>query len=391
MYKQKNNVLLLLIGILFTFITLYLPQPLQPALAARYGRSASEGGLLTTVTLIPLALSPLFHEYLFAKTDPAKLLKNAWLGLGLCNLAFASIHHFPLLLSIRFLSGCLIPIILTATITLLLEDNTKPQKTLSLYITFTIIGGFSGRFLSSLFDTYLNWQSFSCLSGAILLLLGTRRLPPSRQKSSVYRRPRLKDLLTLLKIRKVTTVLLIIYATFGSFVALLNYLPFLLRQSFPHASNFVTGVVYSGYIFSAVIALLSAKIIATLGVKRTLVLANLVFLASLVLLFVNSLVLTFFVLFAFCGAFFLTHAVAIAEVNLHSPYPKSLTNAFYTMFYYSGGVVGSYLPGLIFQYHGKIVFLATLLVVSLSATLAILTLPGAVQAKPSDDTVRPAR
>lgn len=386
MRERNKGVVPLLGSTLFTFITLYLPQPLQPKLAALYRRSSSEGALLTTVTLIPLALFPLLYGYLLGNIRPARLLKTAAIGLGLCNIAFASFHHFPLLLAIRFLIGCLIPIILPAIIALLLQQSTKPQKTLSLYVTFTIIGGFSGRFLSSLFDTYLSWETFSWLCGGVLLFFAGRVPDTPTHKSALYQRPQPKDFLALLKVPGVSIMLLIIYATFGSFVALLNYLPFILRNTFPHAPSVVTGIMYSGYIFSAVISLLSTRIIEALGTRRSLLAANLVFLGGLGLLFPDNLILMFFVLFAFCAAFFLTHAVALAEVNRHSPYPSLFTNACYTACYYCGGAVGSWLPGLVFERYGKSTFLATLLAVSLCTTLSILLLP-----RNDDDTVRSFR
>lgn len=374
--RKKNKRTIILFGsTLFIFITLYLPQPLQPEFAALYQRSSPETALLITVTLIPLAVLPLLYGYLPGNIRPAKLLKPALAGLGLCNIAFASIHHFSLLLTIRFLIGCLIPIIIPALIALLLQHTTRAQKTLSLYVTFTIIGGFSGRFLSSLFDTYLNWETFSWICGGVLLLFSGLLTDTPTQDNNFYRRTHLKDFLALLTTPVAGTMLLIIYASFGSFVAVLNYLPFILRKTFPDASSLVTGIMYSGYIFSAVISLLSTRIITGLGVRRSLMVANLVFLAALGLLFPNNLILMFFVLFAFCAAFFLTHAVALAEVNRNSPYPKMLTNACYTAFYYCGGAVGSWLPGLIFERYGKNAFLVTLIVVSLSTTLSILYLP----------------
>lgn len=372
---------LLLLATLFSFITLYLPQPLQPALSGIYGRSAAEGGLFTTMAMLPLAIAPLLYGYLLGNRQPASLLKYALFALGLSNIVFAWISGFYPLLGVRFFQGALLPIIITAIITLLLQHSDNPQRTLSQYITFTILGGFSGRFFSALFDSLFNWQIFAWLTGIVLIFCAWRLPAANRSVSVSAQRPKLHDLLDLLKYRPVVTYLIVIYATFGSFVALLNYLPFLLRQAFPEAGSFVTGLMYSGYLIGGVTSLLAGAITHRAGVRRSLLTANLIFLLSLGLLFPASLNLTFFVLFAFCAAFFLTHTIALAQVNLHSPFAKPLTNAFYTAFYYSGAVVGSWLPGLIFQYYGKTAFLLTLISVSGVATFAILSLPAQMERK----------
>lgn len=367
---------LLFIATVFTFITLYIPQPLQPHLAALYGRSTAEGGALTTVALLPLAIAPIFYGYLLGNIHPAALLRYALLALGASNIAFATVDGFVWLLVIRFVQGALIPILITAIISLLLYHNDRVQRTLSHYIAFTIIGGFLGRFLAGLFDTYLHWQWFSWL--AALVLIATALLLPAssaEQEQDAYQRPKLQDLLNMLRQRTVLTFYLVIFAFFSCFVALLNYLPFILKQAFPASSSFTAGLMYSGYITGAVVAVSAGKIVQRCGLRRSLLCAAAVFMVAITALFNSSIVLTFIVLFIFCAAMFLLHTVAIAEVNKHSIYPKGLTNAFYTAFYYCGGVYGSFIPGIVYQQYGLHVFLLLLMATAGLGLMGLLSLP----------------
>lgn len=366
---------LLFIATFFTFITLYLPQPLQPLLAATYGKTPAQGSLLTSITLFPLALAPLLYGYILGNIHPAKLLKIALIGLGITNILFAIVTHFPSLILIRFIQGALIPILITAIISLLLENNPQGQRSLSLYVSLTILGGFSGRFLSTLFETYFTWESFSILVGITLTILAFLLPNASTQESNAYQRPHWRDFLAIIRHRTLITILLIIYLSFGSFVALLNYLPFFIRKSDPQAGTLITGLMYSGYIIGAIVSIIAPKIIERFHVRPTLLTANIAFISALILLYSNNLWLTFSVLFLFCAAFFLTHTTAIAEINRRSPYPKALTNAFYTSFYYTGAVIGVWLPGLIYQSYGKAIFITTLIATTLCATVAIFTLP----------------
>lgn len=47
-----------------------------------------------------------------------------------------------------------------------------------------------------------------------------------------------------------------------------------------------------------------------------------------------------------CAGMFLTHAAAPGILNAAAPDSRAVVNGLYLAFYYSGGVLGSYLPGL---------------------------------------------
>lgn len=67
--------------------------------------------------------------------------------------------------------------------------------------------------------------------------------------------------------------------------------------------------------------------------------------------------ISFFIAFAvFCGAMFIIHSIAAPLVNRISNATASVTNGLYVSFYYSGGALGSYLPGLVYQGLGQQVF-----------------------------------
>ncbi|UJF24202.1 MFS transporter [Suttonella sp. R2A3] len=372
-----QRLVLLLSATVLTFITLYIPQPLQPQLAELYGRSTAQGGALTTVALAPLAIAPIFYGYLLGGMHPAHLLRFALIGLGLSNIAFASIHGFHWLLGVRFIQGALIPIVITAIISLLLHNNPRVQKTLSLYVAFTIIGGFLGRFFAGLFDTYFYWQVLPWLIAALLIAIAFMLPKPTiDQSSSSYQRPHLSDLINLLKQRSVLTYYLVIFAVFSCFVGLLNYLPFILKKAFPDSSSLTAGLMYSGYITGAIVAVFAERIVRHFGVRQSLANAIILFTLSIGVLWLKNITLTFIVLFLFCAALFLLHTVAIAEVNKHSRYDKGLTNAFYTAFYYAGGVYGSFIPGLVYQHYGLSAFLIMLMVTAAFGLIGILSLTG---------------
>jgi YNFM family putative membrane transporter len=74
----------------------------------------------------------------------------------------------------------------------------------------------------------------------------------------------------------------------------------------------------------------------------------------------------------FCACMFVIHATAAPLANKISTAPASVTNGAYVSFYYSGGALGSFLPGFIFEKYGYIAFLACLLLCCLLGLIACL-------------------
>lgn len=372
---NKKSFTLLIIATIFTFITMYLPQPLQPYFAEHYQRTIAQAGALTTMIMLPLAIAPILYGYILGKIHPSALLKFALFALALSNLAFPFLHSFNLLLLMRFIQGALIPIILTAIISLLTHDNPRSEATLSLYVSATIIGGFLGRFLTGLFDTYTSWHHAYYLSALILLTTASLTPNPPQQSTQTYKRPALTDFIAIVQNRRLLTLLLIIFSTMFSYISLLNYLPFLLLETLSDAGSLLTGLMYSGNIIGVIISLTSRRIVTRFGIRRSLYIAMALSLLSQAIIFSANLYLIFIVLLTYSGGVFLIHSILIGMVNRHSPFAKSLTNAFYISFYYAGAVLGSYLPGLLFDHYGRHLFLSSLILVTASALIALITLP----------------
>jgi YNFM family putative membrane transporter len=69
---------------------------------------------------------------------------------------------------------------------------------------------------------------------------------------------------------------------------------------------------------------------------------------------------------------FLVHSTASGLVNrMAGNAHKGLTNGLYVAFYYAGGSVGSYVPGIIYRYFGWNGFLLILILICLFGYLCI--------------------
>ena len=142
---------------------LYAPQPLLPLFASLYTVSEPTAGLIMTATMLPLAIAPLSYGYLLGYVQPLRLLRVSLLLLVILTAMTGFVQTFPQLLVVRFLQGMIIPASLTAVMAFLAQPGKSGlnlQRSMSLYVTATISGGFLGRLLAGVSSTFINWQTF---------------------------------------------------------------------------------------------------------------------------------------------------------------------------------------------------------------------------------------
>ncbi len=362
---QLKLMLPVIFNTILALSALYAPQPLLPTLSESFSVSREAAAALTTVTFIPLAIAPLLYGYLLETISPTRLLKLAVPLLAVSELLFAASASFPLLLVIRLFQGLLIPAILTALMTYISQHSSSDtiQRSMSIYIAATIVGGFVGRAISGLLANLFGWQS-SFVVLAISLLIGYAllyRLPEA--DSLQLSKPSPQALLQTLRKPAFLPLYLAIFCLFLVFAAVMNYLPFRLTELSSEANELRIGLMYSGYVMGVVTSLGAPFVSRKLGGEaKPIQLGLLAFLATLLGLATGKIWLLFITMFFFCGAMFLVHATASGLVNrLAGSENRGLTNGLYVAFYYSGGAIGSFAPGLIYRsfgWHGFLLLLA---------------------------------
>lgn len=376
----------------------------MPILSEYFGVAPSSAGSLITITLLPLAIAPLIYGYLLKAVAPIRLLQGVLLVIALSSAAFALVEEFSQLLVVRLVQGILLPAAFTA-ITTYIATTYSPvhlQQTISVYIACTIVGGYFGRLIAGFFSTYFDWHDFYFLLSVALLvncvwlnrtyhfsatkkctaIAGSDKKVDQALENGIENKTTIPSnsskftgLFSLLKNKDLLRIYSAIFCLFFTFVALLNYLPFMLSSGEHNASSFFIGLMYSGYLVGVFTSLKANTWANWVGSPKKLMLVSYSVLALSIFLMMNSNIVWLFIeLCVFCGAMFIVHSVAAAQVNLRSPEQKSLVNALYMTFYYAGGALGSYLPGLIFQNYGQFWFLSGLLAVSIIGISLLLNL-----------------
>lgn len=364
----------LLLCSLFIFFVLYAPQPLLGLFASQFAVSPASAGSLMTATMLPLAVAPLVYGLLLAKQNPLTILRYAMLMLAVSCIAITLVPRFELLLLLRFIQGLILPAALTAMTTYIGSTYKADylQKNMTLYIGSTIAGGYFGRVLAAVFTDLWSWQSFYYVIAAALILLALV-IPKGRHETTtqvISPLSYLKQLATA----PILTLYGAIFCMFFCFAALLNYLPFILQNTFLITNTRDIGLVYSGYLIGALASIATPWLLKRSPGAWHLLSAVFIFYCGTILTLMSEQLTIFLLAFTgFCAAMFMIHSTAAPLANKISNAPPSVTNGGYVSFYYSGGALGSFLPGLVYQQYGYFAFIGTLFCVCFGGLILVFT------------------
>lgn len=350
---------LLVIGIsaILAFSTLYAPQPLYPVLAEYFNVSQNDAASLTTLTMLPMSIAPFIYGYVLELFTAKRILFIFIFLLAVSQLLFALLESFFLLQVIRFVVGLLLPAIVTALLTYVSREKNELRRRqwMNYYIAFQIFGGMAGRLVSGFLSHVFFWQmSFYILAISLLLLLGGIVLLPA-DVTAQRKNLKLSDAKYIFGNPRIVYYYLTIAISFMVFVAILNYLPFRIRQLSPQSSEFFIGLNYVGYITGIVISIYFIALQKKMGgPSRAGLFMQLIYFFVLFVIWIPHEFAVFFAMFLIAAAMFFTHNTASGCINQLEKGYSGLTNGFYISFYYLGGTIGSLLPGFIYKSMGWI-------------------------------------
>lgn len=373
-----KSFLVIIYTTLLTISALHMPQPLLPLLSKIFNVEMDTISLIMSATFIPLTIIPIVSGIILNFLSPKKMIFFSALIHSFVVFAISISEAVHLVIFLRFLEGFMISIILTSNTTYiaLKAKKEKIQFYMSYYIAFTTIGGLLGRVIGSGITTYLGWQAcFQVMSVSLLLVLPVvhfylEDIKISKPDKSSLAVKKIKMILLDKTNRK---IYITVFCLFFVFTGITNFLPFRIKNLFEGSSEIVIGLIYSGFITGIAISFVATKIIKFLGSERRTLLYGLFMYGIFLIMFsIPNLLLIFVVMFGFCSGMFLVHSVASGYLNKLATTQKSLVNGAYIATYYSGGVLGSYLPGIVYKHFGWENFIITLLFMIFVAFLSIL-------------------
>ncbi|WP_448872512.1 MFS transporter [Desulfobulbus propionicus] len=364
-----------------TFCSLYAAQPIQPVFQQEFSLSSLQAILFTTLMMLPLGFAPMFYGVLLESLSARLIVRTAILLLGVLELVFSLTNNYLLLLIIRGLQGMAIPAILTSLVSYI--SFTAPrediQAAVARYIAATILGGFLGRFLSGLFTDLFGWRFFFFLLG-VLLLWGCYLLRTLEKDANLeYSRPRMGEVTEVLRQPRFFWLYCTIFSVFFVFAGLLNFLPFELKAINPSFRETGIGFMYFGYVMGILVSLNVRRMINVFGSETRVALSGLfLYIVGICGFMIPDHRAMFLAMFVFCTGMFMAHSLLSGYVNTLARSKKAIANGIYISFYYLGGTIGSFAPGIIYEHFGWRIFLYSLIVMVCGAILCIRRLRHAV-------------
>jgi YNFM family putative membrane transporter len=357
--------------------TLYAAQPIQPLFQSALELNKFQASIFTTAIMLPLGIAPIAYGYILETYSAKRMLQVAVIALGLLEIAFALSDEYIILLSLRGLQGLLIPAILTSLMSYISARSAHEniQQAISTYIGITIIGGFLGRFLSGLLSDAFGWRFFFFILGAGLVLISFLLRNLASDAKPNFAKPKKKEILSVLKMPANTRIYGAMFGIFFVFQALLNFIPFELRIIGEGFEGTKTGFIYAGYAVGLVVSLGASRLIKWFGSQpKAMLFGGIIYLFAIQGFHYRSYEAMFGMMFVFCLGMFIVHAIASGYVNTLASKHKGIANGLYISFYYAGGTLGTFIPGVVYEYGGWHWFLHVLTFVALISAILLFLL-----------------
>lgn len=348
-----------------TFCSLYAAQPIQPVFQQEFSLSALQAILFTTLMMLPLGFAPMFYGVLLESLSAKLIVRTAILLLGVLELIFSLTSNYLLLLILRGLQGMAIPAILTSLVSYI--SFTAPrediQAAVARYIAATILGGFLGRFLSGLCTDLFGWRFFFFLLG-LLLIWGFFLLRTLERDANLeYSRPTVHQVTELVRQPQFFWLYCTIFAVFFVFAGLLNLLPFQLKAINPAFRETGIGFMYFGYVMGILVSLNVRRMISLFGSETRVAMSGLaLYIVGITGFMIPDHRAMFVAMFVFCTGMFMAHSLLSGYINTLARNKKGIANGVYISFYYLGGTIGSFAPGVLYEQFGWKIFLISLIV-----------------------------
>ena len=341
-----------------TFVNLYVTQPLLPQFREYFHESELMVSLTVSAPVLAVALMAPLVGLLADALGRKRVIVAAMLGLALPTIMAATATSLSRLIIWRFLQGLFIPGIIAVAMAYISEESPRQAvgSTMATYVTGTVVGGFSGRFIAGLCASHSSWPTAFYYIGGITLagcLITLCFLPRStkfvRQAGTSAS---LASLRTHLKNPQLLATYAIgfnvLFCQVGSFTYVNFYLadkPFLLGPA-------ALGAIFTVYLIGAVITPVSGIILDRIGYRRTLNIAVGVIIAGTLLTLIRSLPLIIIGLTMASTGVFACQAAASSYVGKAAVKARSSAAGLYVAFYYFGGGLGSILPGFFWRTAG---------------------------------------
>ena len=353
------------------FLGLYATQPLLPMLEHLFQADKTTVSLTLTATTLGVAIAAPLVGSVADRWGRKRVMVYSASLLALATLLDATATGLPSLIFWRFLQGLFTPGVFAVTVAYVQEEWAEggAGSAMAIYVTGTVIGGFTGRMVTGLIASRWNWHWAFVVIG-LLGAAGAWALQAWLPQERYFtRKARGASLMSGMGLHLRNPRLLATFAAgFGvlfSLVATFTYVTFHLAGAPFHLGPLAIGSLFFTYLFGAAVTPPCGRIIDRYGHRIALALAQGIAIAGMLLTLIPNLWTVVAGLALCCSGVFVAQAATTSYIGLATRHGRALAVGLYVTCYYVGGSVGAELPGFLWRFGGWPACVALVILVQL--------------------------
>lgn len=362
----------------FAFLQVYSVQAILPVLMTDLKATEVQAGMAVGATVLAIALISPFMGMMSDAVGRKPFIVGSLLMLALPTALIGMASSIHEVIFWRFLQGVSVPGITVVLIAYISEEySSKLATMMSLYVSGTVLGGFSGRFFAGHLEHFIGWR-YGYVVMAIFTLIGAiwayKSLP--RSQNFIISENFRTAFATLFSHTKNLHVICsgflgacVLFSLVGCFTFInlhLSESPYLLTPA--NLAN-----IFAIYLIGMVITPLSTRVVIRFGMTSTILLAILVSITGLLMTLFMPLGIVIMGLTLMSSGVFITQSATISYLTSHVSEGRSLASGLYYMGYYGGGFIGAWACALAYA-QGKWLWTVGLILVVQLIALGVVTL-----------------
>ncbi len=373
----------LCLGTVASYASMYVTQPILPVLSSEFGVSPATAGLTVSAVVLAIAVGSFVHGPLSDTVGRRAVMVGSSALLVLPTVACSLSRTFPELVIFRGAQGLLIPGVTAVSVAWAGDHYARRdlRAAVGAIIAASVAGGLAGRVGSGLVAAHWGWRAPFLLSAGLTSLgaLGMAvELPPDQGAPGAWRLA-FAGMVRHLGDRRLAGGYLLAFWLFFGFIAVFTYLPYRLSGRPWGLSTDAVSSVYLVYMAGVVVSPVAGRLAGRFAPERIMLLGLAASVAGVAATLLPTLPLIVAGLVLLVVGTFTAQALGPSWVNEAAQSAKGGANALYLAFYYAGGTLGSWLPGLAWERWGwPGVAVASAAAFTLAAAaVAVLCLPPA--------------
>ncbi|MFC4768410.1 MFS transporter [Effusibacillus consociatus] len=338
------------------FAILYAPQPMLPMLAEVFAISVPTASLAISLPILSLALASLGLAPLSDRWDRKKGILLASFLLIIPSILLCFSQSFTGVLIWRLLQGVCIPGVTALLMAYAAEEFPAEERgrVLGTYVSATVVGGLLGRMIGGILADIFSWQApfivFAVVSVLVAIMIW-KLLPPSVHQSKQSS----ESFLIHFANPALVGTFFIGFSQFFAFIGIFTYMPFHVSQEPFFLTAGQISLLFVTFIFGVFSAPAAGFLSDRIGRRSTMALGHLTGGAGILLTLYPSIFALIIGLSLMSIGNFASQSAATAYVGDTAVRSRAAATALYQFFYYIGGSLGAWLPGLLwnkYQWHG---------------------------------------